>query len=726
MATCEYCGTDIPEHASFCGRCGQAPSRVTGPNSPTRDSFPSLGTSPMDNPFATIINPSQANLSSPAGNAGQGMGAPWMWQNQGQGNPSFPGYAEQGQEQMTVANGEEEEEERRRRAALLGLGFVGLARTGQAGNVPMVQGTPQMGNVPMVQGTPQMGNAPMAQAMQGTAGNPMSPGASSPQAPSYPAHPPTHPNPPVQPQPPTHPTHPTPPPKPKPNPPGCAPAWLIIVSAIILIITSIITTAFTVLAPSLSLSGSGSVLPGGALHLHGNHFIPGSSITLTLDGSIPLSVSAPSFSASTTSFPAMGAVWTLAAQESTVLRAGGDGSFDVTITVGTNWKPGQHTIRATENISPRSAELTFTVVANGITPTPTSTTTPTVTATATTTVTPTASPSPTVTPTATSVTTGLSCINPATLALGPVSEGYNQAVSSVVTLCTDGSGVVSWTASWNQNAAPWLKLDRTSGQIQAPAQQQVTVSASAGSLKAGNYAATVTFTDSQHSTSETLTVNFTVQTGCVSAMPTTLSFTGEAGVSDPAAQTVSVTNCGALAATWSATVNTTSGGNWLSVDTNGGTLKGKSAQNVAVTASVVKTKLSAGTYSGQITFATGSTHSVVNVTLTVQAAPTLVVESPNPPTFYANQNCSYNGTGGYWLCTASIANSSSSLSLNWTSSSSGIAGISFNPSSGTLGPNQGTRVQVIVPANNCQAQATLTFSGPANSDNITWYCVIIG
>lgn len=710
MAICEYCGADIPEHASFCGHCGQAPSHVTGPNALTRASFPSLDTPGMDNPFSTIISPSQADLS-PAENGGAGISGPPVWQNQG-GNPSFPANAGQDQAQLTVANSAEEEEERRRRDALLGLGFVGMARPG-VGNVPMVQGTPQMGSVPVVQGTPQMGNASMG-VMQGNASIP--PGASSPQVPSYP----TQPSPPTQPQPPAHPNAPEHPHPPQPNPPGCAPAWLIIVSAIILIITSIITTAFTILTPTLSLSGSGSVPAGGTLHLHGSHFIPGSNITLMLDGSIPLSVSAPSFFASHASLPTTGEVWTLAAQQNNVLRAGGDGSFDVTIQVGTNWKPGQHTIRATENISPRSAELTFTVLASGTTPTPM----PTATATATATVTPTTSPSPTAT--ATGVTTGLSCINPTTLALGPVSEGYNQAVSSVVTLCTDGSGTVNWTASWDQNAAPWLKLDHTSGQIQAPAQQQVTVSASASGLKAGNYSATVTFTDSQSSTSETLTVNFTVQTGCVSAMPTSLSFTGEAGVSDPSSQTVSVTNCSALAATWTATVSTGSGGNWLSLDTSGGTLKGKSAQNVTVRASVVKTKLSAGTYTGQITFAIGSMQSVVNVTLTVQAAPTLVVESPNPPTFYANQNCSYNSTGSYWLCTASIANSSSSLSLNWTSSSSGIAGISFNPSSGTLGPNQGTRVQVIVPANNCQAQATLTFSGPANSDNITWYCVIIG
>src|SRR5579884_4319490 len=634
MAICEYCGADIPEHASFCGHCGQAPSYVTGPNAPTRASFPSLDALPMDNPFSTIISPSQANLS-PAENGGEGMSSSPVWQHPGQANPSFPANAGQDQAQMTVANSAEEEEERRR-DALLGLGFVGLARP-EADHVPMAQGTPHMGSVPVVQGTPHMGNASMG-AMQGTASMPS--GASSPQAPSYP----TQPNPPTQPQPPTHPRPPTHPHPPQPNPPGCAPAWLIIVSAIILIITSIITAAFTILTPTLSLSGSGSVPLGGTLHLHGSHFLPGSSITLTLDGSIPLSVSAPSFFASNASFPTTGEVWTLAAQQNNVLRAGGDGSFDVTIQVGTNWKPGQHTIRATENISPRSAELTFTVLANDTTPTPTPTATSTATATAT--VTPTTSPSPTMT--ATSITTGLSCINPTTLALGPVSEGYDQAVSSVVTLCTNGSGTVNWTASWDQNAAPWLKLDQTSGQIQAPAQQQVTVSASASGLKVGNYSATVTFTDGQNGTSETLTVNFTVQAGCVSAMPTTLSFTGEAGVSDPSSQTVSVTNCSALAATWTATVSTGSGGNWLSLDTSSDTLKGKSAQNVTVTASVVKTKLSAGTYTGQITFAIGSTQSVVNVTLTVQAAPTLVVESPNPPTFYAYQNCSYNSTGSYW------------------------------------------------------------------------------
>ncbi|HLI09658.1 MAG TPA: hypothetical protein VKV40_24055 [Ktedonobacteraceae bacterium] len=735
MAICEYCGADIPEHASFCGQCGQAPSPVNSPNSLTRNSFPPLS-APANDPFATVISPSQSDFS-PVASAGQPVSNPSLPQYRGQGKPAFQGHAEAGQgnpsfpasqEQMPAATSQEEEEERRRRAALLGLGFVGgLVGDARPGSVPMVQGTPQVSGVPSVSGAPQMGQLagtaghPFAPGTPGNAGYSLPVGTSSPQHPAPPAHP-TNPNPnPAQPKPPT---------KPTPNPPaGCAPAWLIIVSAIVLIITSIITTAFTVLSPTLSLSGSGSVSAGGTLHLYGSHFLPGSSIALTLDGSTPLYVSSPHLQ--TASSATMGEVWILVAQGeslatgSNVVRAAADGSFAVTIPVGTSWKPGQHTIRATENISQRSAALSFTVVTAGTTPTPSPTAT--VTATATTTVTstpsPSPSPSPSITPTATA--TGLSCINPATLALGPVSEGYNQATSSVVTLCTEGSGVVNWIASWDQNAAPWLQLDRTSGQIQAPGQQQVTVSANASGLKAGNYAATVAFNDQQGNTSETLTVNFTVQTGCVSAMPTTLSFTGEAGVSDPSAQTVSVTNCSSLPATWSASVTTSGSSNWLSVNPSSGTLKGKAAQNVTVTASNVEAKLSAGTYTGQITFAIGSTQSVVNVTLTVQAAPTLVVEAPSPPTFDANADCGYNASSGYWTCTASIANSSTSLSLNWTSSSSGIAGIIFKPASGTLGPNQGTRVQIIVPSNNCSAQATLTFSGPANSDNVSWYCTII-
>ena len=124
----------------------------------------------------------------------------------------------------------------------------------------------------------------------------------------------------------------------------------------------------------------------------------------------------------------------------------------------------QHSIRAAEKFTPRNAVITINVQAAGqtLTPTPSATVSP--------------SPSVTISPSATAstaTTADLGCANPTSVALGPVSEGYTQSVSSQVSLCTIGTGTVNWTATWDQNTASWLQLDQSSGQIQAPAQQQI-------------------------------------------------------------------------------------------------------------------------------------------------------------------------------------------------------------------------------------------------------------
>src|SRR3989449_689681 len=120
----------------------------------------------------------------------------------------------------------------------------------------------------------------------------------------------------------------------------------------------------------------------------------------------------------------------------------------------------------------------------------------------------TASPSPstTLTPTATATLPGLSCVNPSTLSLGPVIQGYNQPVSAQVTLCTSGTGTVNWTATWDQNAASWLHLDQTSGQISASGQAQVTVSALASNLAPGSYSATLAFTSQPDNSTKSLQI----------------------------------------------------------------------------------------------------------------------------------------------------------------------------------------------------------------------------
>jgi len=614
---------------------------------------------------------------------------------------------------------EEEEDERRRRAAILGMGVPllgGLTVEGQldAASIPMVQGTPQIGEVPSVQGTPQMPAGSIEQGLYS------SPTIMAPQLPS---------SAPVFPLPattttlhhPPHPHHPNHPHTPHNEPHGCGLVFIIAAISIpILIILSFLGLGLTVLAPGLSLSGSTNVVQGGTFTLHGNHFIPGSSVTLTLDDTIPLDFSSrnlPEQSAFTenTAMQILSTDTQQAMQLSlsnNTVSVGGDGTFAVTITANPDWAIGEHTIKASETLTHRSADLVFTIYLAGTTPTSstTGTASPSVNATS--------SPTTTLTPTATTTIPGLSCVNPSSISFGPISQGYNQPVSAQVTLCTTGTGTVNWTATWDQNAATWLQLDNTSGQISAPGQAQVIVSALASNLTPGSYSVTLTFTSQPDNTTKSLPISLTVQAGCATGNPNRLSFNGVASVSDPTAQTVTITNCGPPG-TWSASTQTNTGANWLFANPTANSLNAGATNNVTITASNLKAQLAAGTYTGSVIFKIGSGTFTVNVTLTVMPAPTL---SGTPTLILANRQCKPDQTGGLWVCSVLLINNSNTVSLNW-SAASGIKGINFKPSSGTLPPGQSISVQINVPVSDCPTKGILTFTGPANTVTVEWYCI---
>jgi hypothetical protein len=687
MHTCEFCGSELPDQASFCGQCGTAPNRAMETQ---------ITASELQIP--DVQDMQTATSASIPGNS-----TPYGVYNQQSFTSDTP---------TASLNQEEEEKERRRRAAILGMGvpLLGdLAVEGQpnAGSVPIVQGTPQVASVPTVQGTP----LPLAGSIgQGFYANPtiMAPQLpiSMPVSP-FPTTTPTlhHPHPPHPPQPPHHKPH------------GCSLAFIIAAISIpVLIILSFLGLGLTVFAPSLSLSGSTNVVQGGTFTLHGNHFIPGSSVTLTLDDTIPLYFSSRSLPVQSayTANTAM-QIFRMDTQQAeqlplsrNIVSAGGDGTFAVTITANPDWSIGKHTIKATESLTHRSANLYFTIYLAGTTPTPTPFPTGT------------ASPSPTttLTPTATSTLPGLSCVNPSSLSLGPVSQGYNQAVSAQVTLCATGRGKVNWTATWDQNAAHWLQLDRTSGQISAPGQTQVNVSALASNLAPGSYSVTLTFTSQPDNTTKSLPVSFMVQAGCVTGNPNKLSDSGVANVSDPAAQTVTITNCGPPG-TWSASTQTNDGANWLFANPTTNTLNAGATDNVTITASNLKAQLAAGTYTGSVTFKIGSGTFQVNVTLTVM--PFLTVK---PTIILVNKpQCTFHPANGLWKCSVSLTNNSNTLDLNW-SATSGIKGITFKPSSGTLPAGHTIPVQISIPQIDCSTigNKILTFKGPTNTVNVAWNC----
>ena len=699
MIRCEFCGSLIPEYASFCGQCGRVPTKAIVANTIASDIH-----LPDIQHFDTSSNVSvPANLQ------------PSTAYNDQSYISNLP--------TTSLSYEEDEEEERRRRAALLGMGIpllgsLAVEDMANVRNVPMVEGTPEMSGVPTVQGNPYPPAGSMGQGLYS------SPTIMAPQLPSSIPVSPLPATTAVTLHPPHHSPHPSHPSSPSHKPHGCSTIFIITAIIIpILIILSFIGLGLTLFAPSLSLSGSTIVVQGGNFTLVGSHFIPGSSVTLTLDATIPIyfsNRSLPAQLAHTTNtsleFLTLNTPQAQqAALSNNTVSVGGDGTFAVTITANPGWSVGKHTINASEAPTHRSTSLDLTISMAGTTPGPTATgsTSPTTKDGG--------SPTPTttLTPTGTATLPGLSCVNPATLSLGPVIQGSTQAASSQITLCTSGTGAVNWTATWDHNAAPWLNLNQTSGQIAAPGQASVTVSALASNLTPGSYSATVAFTSQPDNKTQSLQVAFMVQGACVSGNPNALNYSGIANIRDPGSQTVTITNCGPTSS-WSASTQTNNGGNWLFASSISGMLNAGTSNNVDVTATNLKAQLAPGTYSGNITFKIRSSSFTVQVTLTVLPAPTLSTTTATP--IFANRQCKPDQTGGLWVCYVSLRNTSTNLSLNWSAKSSGINSVNFTPSSGTLFPGQTIQVQVTVPLSDCPIKGILSFTGPANTVNVEWYC----
>jgi predicted secreted protein len=691
MRHCEFCATELLDHTTFCWHCGRAPTSsteaLTGVSISPAGNLPveEVTTAP-DLPIASLPVRTDFTEEIQEQNAVTAISVAE--------NPTLP-HAQPVLENQASTNAdtdEEEEEEKRRRAAMFGpgLSLLGKVVTRAPGaDVPVVQGTPQFKGVPAVQGAPHIAQAPHM---------PTIPKWQISRLPTYPSVPAVHQAAPAQPaaqpgtmSPPPQPVHPHSGPSGSgARQSGCVPGLVVAGVTCLLIIASIIGLGFTILSPSLSLGGSTNVAWGEPIHLHGSNFIPGSTVRLTLDGAAPLYYTsqnpATQVSYSTITTAGLDTIEEQFAQDSSAKNSvvvSGNGTFNLSVIVNHSWHAGRHFIRASEEISPRSAQLTFTIQQPGTSST--------------------ATPTPTGTPTP--VTMGLSCVKPASIAL-TASKGYTQPVSQKVTLCAIGSGTINWTTSWDHNAAPWLQLDHTSGKINAPGQGQVKVSTLAASLKPGKYTTAITFSSQAGGTQVSLTVSFTVEAGCVSVTPGTFKVSGAVG--NIQTQTATVTNCGNAAGSWFATTSAS----WLKVAPTSGTLIAGAAQKVTITMSQGKV----GTLTGQSTFTLGESQFVVHVTLKVQA-PTLSV---NPSSLNA-QSCSLDRKNMVWVCQATVTNDGNvHANLNWSTSSSEGPSISFSPANGTLAAGAHVQVKITIPDNGCPDFATLTFTGPANSFSVGW------
>ncbi len=99
------------------------------------------------------------------------------------------------------------------------------------------------------------------------------------------------------------------------------------------------------------------------------------------------------------------------------------------------------------------------------------------------------------------------------------------------------------------------------------------------------------------------------------------------------------------------------------------------------------------------------------------APPTLMVSANS---FNANTSCPVSNGG--WLCTTTVSLAPGSTgSLNW-SASSGLSGVVFTPSSGTVSAGQSMPVSIFVPNGDCQ-NGTFSFMGSVNIVDESWGCI---
>jgi hypothetical protein len=205
----------------------------------------------------------------------------------------------------------------------------------------------------------------------------------------------------------------------------------------------------------------------------------------------------------------------------------------------------------------------------------------------------------------------------------------------------------------------------------------------------------------------------------IGASPTHLSFAATQGGTNPATQTVTISNTGGGTLSWSASDNAT----WLTASPASGTGNG------TVTLSVITGTLTMGSYSGTVTLsgATGVTPVTVPVTFTVTAGPNISL-NPSSLTYAAtqgaanptNQTVSLTNTGGTLNWT--VSDSASWLSVSPASgSSSSTLTTAVNTSGLAAGTYNGTITVSATGSSSQTVAVTLTVSAPTTSSaTLTW------
>jgi hypothetical protein len=254
-------------------------------------------------------------------------------------------------------------------------------------------------------------------------------------------------------------------------------------------------------------------------------------------------------------------------------------------------------------------------------------------------------------------------ISPAALTFTAVAGGPDPQPQMIV-MNNPGIQILNWGTDVSlQSGSGWLWVSPMSGSVQPGMKQQITVGASSHNLAPGIYKGAILFahqgSQPVQGSPQSIYVSLTITPSCtLTFAPGSLSFTSEHGQASPPAQALRVNTAQGCATsqTWKASVSTSAGGNWLSID--------QSSASTPSTAhiSVNTVGLAPGVYNGTLTFTVDTGPQIVPVSVTI---------TPLPCTISAPATLALQGTAGQAGSTSKnvtvSASGDCSHTLNWSS-----------------------------------------------------------
>lgn len=283
-------------------------------------------------------------------------------------------------------------------------------------------------------------------------------------------------------------------------------------------------------------------------------------------------------------------------------------------------------------------------------------------------------------------------------------QGGSNPTAQPLSIRNTGGGTLSWTARDN---VAWLTLSPAAG----TGNGTVTIAPVLGSLGVGTHTGTITLSaPGAQPVSVPITFVVTSTPISITLSPSSLTYTGVSGGSNPANQSVTVTANG----NWTASVNAA----WLKLNKTSGTGNGTIVANVDLA------EISAKTNTAAISVTAGSTTRTVGVTLILSTGSLTL--SSNSLSFTATQdsadpapkNLTINSNGAWTVTTQGAA---SWLSLSESSGlNNGTITAKVDTTKAKPGENQAT-ITVASGGITRTATITLTLSARSNSSaTLSW------